>query len=107
MMLKWKDEELRTLISPETTAEDWKKLNPKQIGVKLEKWFESLDNEELEERNNLKESQNPKAGQHRSGGIPRWVEDQDVEEWQAVLGTHLHMNFWLHMEQPKAHYLSG
>ena len=68
--------------------------------MKLEEWFECLDNEELEERDDLKDSQIPKAGQHRSGGIPRWVEDQDVEEWQAVLGTHLQMNFWLRVEQP-------
>ena len=107
MMLKWKDKELRALVSPDTTAEEWKQLNPKQIGVKLEEWFESLDNEELEEREDLKDSQIPKAGQHRSGGIPRWVEDQDVEEWQAVLGTHLQMNFWLHVEQLIANYLSG
>ena len=58
MMLKWKDDELRAIMSPETTAEDWKKLNPKQVGViiKLEEWFETLDNEELEEREDLKES---------------------------------------------------
>ena len=109
MMLKWKDDELRMLVSPETSVEDWKKLNPKQIRVKLEEWFESLDNEELEERKDLKDSQIPKAGQHRSGGMPRWVDDQVVEEWQAVLETHRRrqMNFWLRMEQPIANYLSG
>ena len=57
------------MISPKTSAEDQKKLNSKQIGVKLEQWFETLDNKDLEECEKLKESQIPKAGQHRSGGI--------------------------------------
>ena len=47
------------------------------------------DNKELEDHDNLKESQIPKAGQHHSGGIPRWpwVEDQEMEEWQDMLKT--------------------
>ena len=73
MMLKWKDEELRTLISPKSTLEDWKKLNSKQIGVKLEKWFESLDNEELEECDNLNS---------RSPRFQRWG-SIEVEEFLA------------------------
>ena len=51
----------------------------------------------------------PKAGQHRCGGIPRFVHKnrKNPAEWQAVLGSQLSLNFWLKEEQPVAFYLSG
>ena len=50
-----------------------------------------------------------KVGQHRCGGIPRFVHKhkKDPVQWQSVLGSHLPLNFWLKEEQPVTHYLSG
>ena len=52
-----------------------------------------------------------KAGQHahRAGGIPRFINKfkKQPAQWQAVLGSHLSMNFWLKEEQQVAYYLSG
>ena len=108
MMFRWSDEELMSKVRPDLTKQEWENMTPKEIGCLLEKWFEELDNEDLESREDLRDSLIPKAGQHRGGGIPRWVDDQpDVSSWQAVLGNKLQINFWLKLEQPIAHYLSG
>ena len=108
MMFRWSDDELRMKVRPDMAKEEWEVLTPKQIGIILAEWFESLDNDQLESRDDLKDGIIPKAGQHRGGGIPRWVEEQPtVSAWQAVLGNSIQMNFWLKLEQPIAHYLSG
>ena len=111
MMLKWDEEELRSNVCPDIPAEEFANYTPKQIGALLEKWFEELDTPDLHKRADLEGILIPKAGQHRSAGIPRWVRKmQKAGRWQevqAMLGTHLTMNFWLKEEQPVAHYLSG
>jgi hypothetical protein len=108
MMLKWTDQELKEILCLDMSFEDFNQLTPKQIGDRLTDWFNSLDNENLSSRTDLVESIIPEAGQHRFGGIPRWKDEQDsTSAWQAVLGTHIQMNFWLRLEQPIANYLSG
>ena len=44
VMLKWSEEELRQKVCPSISAEDFAKLTPKEIGVHLEQWFQSLVN---------------------------------------------------------------
>ena len=109
MMIKWDEEELRTHICPNMEPEIFAKLTPKEVGTHLEAWFQSLDTPDLESKKELEGILIPKAGQHRAGGIPRFVNKfkKQPAMWQAVLGSHLSMNFWLREEQPVAHYLSG
>ena len=111
MMLKWDEAELCSNVCPEIPATEFVNYTPKQVGLLLEKWFEELDTPDLHKRADLEGILIPKAGQHRSAGIPRWVRKMKKagrwQEVQAMLGTHLPMNFWLKEEQPVAHYLSG
>ena len=44
VMLKWDEEELRQKVCPNICAEDFAKLTPKEIGVHMENWFQSLVN---------------------------------------------------------------
>ena len=109
LMLKFEEEELRKYISPEMSAENFALLTPKEIGALLEQWFQSLDTPDLESKKELEGCLIPKAGQHRCGGIPRFVHKlrKNPAQWQSVLGSHLSINFWLKEEQPVANYLSG
>ena len=90
-------------------ANQFAKLTPKEIGTHLEVWFQSLDTPDLESKKELKGCLIPKSGQHRAGGIPRFVNKfknfKQPAQWQAVLGSHLSMNFWLKKEQQVAYYL--
>ena len=111
MMLPWSNEQLKTHIAAEMEIENskWNLRTPKEIGSMLEVWFTSLDNENLKNRKDLEGVLVPKAGQHRSAAIPRWVRRKDVTTatWQGVFGTSFQMNFWLLEEQPVCKYLSG
>ena len=42
VMMKWDEEELRQRICPSMSSVEFALLTPKQIGVHLEAWFESL-----------------------------------------------------------------
>ena len=44
VMLKWGKQELCQKVCPSISAEDFVKLTPKEIGVHLEQWFQSLIN---------------------------------------------------------------
>ena len=109
MMLKFDEEELRKYVCPDMPANQFAKLTPKEIGTHLEAWFQSLDTPDLESKKELEGCLIPKAGQHRAGRIPRFVNKfkKQPAQWQAVLGSHLSMNFWLKEEQQVAYYLSG
>ena len=112
MMLKWDKAKLCQDLCPQTPMEEFAKYTPKQIGSLLEKWFKILDTPEgLHKRTDLDGILIPKAGHHCCVGILRWVHKmQKAGKWQevqAMLGTHLTMNFWLKEEQPIVHYLSG
>ena len=42
VMMKWDEEELRQRICPSMSPAEFAQLTPKQIGIHLEAWFESL-----------------------------------------------------------------
>ena len=42
LMMKWDEVELRERICPSMSPAEFAQLSPKQIGVHLEAWFESL-----------------------------------------------------------------
>ena len=75
MMLKFDGEELRKYVCPDMPADQFVKLTPKEIGAHLEAWFQSLqlDTPDLESKMELEGCLIPKAGQHRAGGILRFV----------------------------------
>ena len=137
LMLKWDDSELRQLVAPQVTDEDWNALSPKEIGMYLIDWFKNLDKTDLGTKEDLRESLIPTAGtllneffkdiaptflivnqntfsftlhvvgQHRCAAIPRFVESVHVAQWQGVLGSSLEVNFWLRIEKNVSNYISG
>ena len=53
MMLKFNEEECRKYVCPDMPAHQFVQLTPKEIGVHLEVWFQSLDTPDLESKKEL------------------------------------------------------
>ena len=119
MMLPWSNEQLKTHIAAEMEIEKWNLCTPKEIGSMLEVWFTSLDNDNLKNCKDLEGVLVPKAGQHRSAAILRWVRRKDITTatWHAGCvwnklpnellafggAASLQISEWLH-PRPGQHY---
>ena len=90
MMLRWTDAELKELICPTKSLEEFNSLTPKEIGRCLDKWFSSLDNSDLDDQSAILNSLIPLAGQHRAGAIPRWKDKQPLHVWQVSVFKTVH-----------------
>jgi hypothetical protein len=70
LMVKWSDTELKAFVAPTMDTEKWQQLNPKDVGVLIQDWFEALDDENLESRTELEQSLIPTAGKYLSASLP-------------------------------------